>query len=99
MNRIKRKNQSKVESEILNLDSFQAIENIRQKGRSDTVRYTKSGKIMDIAKKLEMQMTKGEDTIEEKVEENKNSNVFDIVSVQPIIKKKKKNKIIFNYED
>ena len=99
MNRIKRKNQSKVESEIVNPDSFQVIENFRQKGRSDTVRYTKSGKIMDIAKKLEMQMTKGEDTIEEKVEENKNSNVFDIVSVQPIIKKKKKNKIIFNYED
>ena len=39
MNRIKRKNQSKVESEILNSESLKEIANIRQKGRSDTVRY------------------------------------------------------------
>ena len=99
MNRIKRKNQSKVESEILNSESLKEIANIRQKGRSDTVRYNKSGKIMDIAKKLEMEMTKGESPVKEKVEEHKNATVLDIVSVQPIIKKKKKNKIIFNYED
>ena len=101
MDRIKRKNQSKVEAELAKSESLQTIMKIHSKGRSETVRYAKSGKIMDIAKKLEMQMGKGDSENSNKIIENKdeNSNIFEIVSAQPIIKKKKKNKIIFNYED
>ena len=36
---------------------------------------------------------KEENIIDEKVDENKNSNVLGIILMQPIIKKKKKNKI------
>ena len=101
MDRIKRKNQSKVEAELAKSESLQTIMKIHSKGRSETVRYAKSGKIMDIAKKLEMQMGKGDSENSNKIIENKdeNSNIVEIVSTQPIIKKKKKNKIIFNYED
>ena len=101
MDRIKRKNQSKVEAELAKSESLQTIMKIHSKGRSETVRYAKSGKIMDIAKKLEMQMGKGDSENSNKIIENKdeNSNIVEIVSAQPIIKKKKKNKIIFNYED
>ena len=101
MDRIKRKNQSKVEADLAKSESLQTIMKIHSKGRSETVRYAKSGKIMDIAKKLEMQMGKGDSENSNKIIENKdeNSNIVEIVSAQPIIKKKKKNKIIFNYED
>ena len=101
MDRIKRKNQSKVEADLVKNESLQTIMKIHSKGRSETVRYAKSGKIMDIAKKLEMQMGKGDSENLNKIIENKdeNSNIVEIVSTQPIIKKKKKNKIIFNYED
>ena len=101
MDRIRRKNQSKVEAELAKSESLQTIMKIHSKGRSETVRYAKSGKIMDIAKKLEMQMGKGDSENSNKIIENKdeNSNIVEIVSAQPIIKKKKKNKIIFNYED
>ena len=101
MDRIKRKNQSKVEADLAKSESLQTIIKIHSKGRSETVRYAKSGKIMDIAKKLEMQMGKGDSENSNKIIENKdeNSNIVEIVSAQPIIKKKKKNKIIFNYED
>ena len=101
MDRIKRKNQSKVEADLVKNESLQTIMKIHSKGRSETVRYAKSGKIMDIAKKLEMQMGKGDSENSNKIIENKdeNSNIVEIVSAQPIIKKKKKNKIIFNYED
>ena len=101
MDRIKRKNQSKAEADLAKNESLQTIMKIHSKGRSETVRYAKSGKIMDIAKKLEMQMGKGDSENSNKIIENKdeNSNIVEIVSAQPIIKKKKKNKIIFNYED
>ena len=101
MDRIKRKNQSKVEAELAKSESLQTIMKIHSKGRSETVRYAKSGKIMDIDKKLAMQMGKGDSENSNKIIENKdeNSNIVEIVSAQPIIKKKKKNKIIFNYED
>ena len=99
MNRIKKKNQIKNQSEKINSESFKEGELILNKARSETTKYKKSGKIFDIAKKLEIQMTKEENIIDEKVDENKNSNVLGIISMQPIIKKKKKNKINFNFDD
>ena len=99
MNRIKKKNQIKNQSEKINSESFKEGELILNKARTETTKYEKSGKIFDIAKKLEIQMTKEENIIDEKVDENKNSNVLGIISMQPIIKKKKKNKINFNFDD
>ena len=99
MNRIKKKNQIKNQSEKINSESFKEGELILNKASSETTKYKKSGKIFDIAKKLEIQMTKEENIIDEKVDENKNSNVLGIISMQPIIKKKKKNKINFNFDD
>ena len=99
MNRIKKKNQIKNQSEKINSESFKEGELILNKARTETTKYKKSGKIFDVAKKLEIQMTKEENIIDEKVDENKNSNVLGIISMQPIIKKKKKNKINFNFDD
>ena len=99
MNRIKKKNQIKNQSEKINSEPFKEGELILNKAKSETTKYKKSGKIFDIAKKLEIQMTKEENIIDEKVDENKNSNVLGIISMQPIIKKKKKNKINFNFDD
>ena len=103
MNRIKKKNQSIVISNSGNSELSKSVCQIYTKGRSDTVRYAKSGKIMDIAKQLERQIGKGENEKEEKTKENKNenenTNIVDIISTQPIIKKKKRNKINFIYDD
>ena len=93
MNRIKKKNQIKNQSEKINSESFKEGELILNKARTETTKYKKSGKIFDIAKKLEIQMTKEENIIDEKVDENKNSNVLGIISMQPIIK------INFNFDD
>ena len=103
MNRIKRKNQSIVVADSGISDLSKSVNLTHTKGRSDTVRYAKSGKIMDIAKQLERQMGKGENEKEEKISENKNekenTNIVDMISTQPIIKKKKRNKINFIYND
>ena len=98
MNRLKRKNQSKVEPDVINPDSFGEVKRFR----AETVSYKKSGKIMNIAKQLERQMTQQGNIIEETHEENKNEsskNILDVISTQPTIKKKKMNKINFNYDE
>ena len=101
MNRIKKKNQSLIVSDSLNFESSKFVSQIYSKGKSDTIKYAKSGKIMDIAKQLERQIGKGENETEEKVSEskNENTNIVDIITTQPIIKKKKRNKINFIYDD
>ena len=101
MNRIKRKNQSIIESELIKSESFRDNILFQNKGKSDIFKYSKSGKIMEIAKKLELQRAKEEKSIEENPEENKkeNSNIVDIITTAPIIKKKKKKKINFDYDD
>ena len=104
INRIRRKNQSIIsDSNIINSEEFQDLRSTRTRVRSDTVNYGKSGKILNIAKKLELQMNKGDDNdnqnIEPKKNENQNSNLVGVISKQPIIKKKKKkSKINFEFE-
>ena len=102
MNRIKRKNQSIIESELIKSESFRDNILFQNKGKSDIFKYSKSGKIMESAKKLELQKrAKEEKSIEENPKENKkeNSNIVDIITTAPIIKKKKKKKINFDYDD
>ena len=100
MNRIKRKNQSIIESELIKSESFRDNILFQNKGKSDTLKYSKSGRIMEIAKQLELQRAKEVKSIEENPEENKkeNSNIVDIITTAPIIKKKKKKKINFDYD-
>ena len=103
INRIRRKNQSIVpDSNLINSDENQELQKYRAKGRSDTVRVGRSGRILDIAKKLEMQMNNNEDNVNKKIEtkKNENSNLVEIISTQPIIKnKKKKKKINFEFDN
>ena len=104
MNRIGRKNQSIVaNSNIINSEEFQDLISNRSRGRSDTVNFGKSGKILDIAKKLELQMNKGDDNDDRNIEPKKNeisNNLITVISKQPIVKKKKKkSKINLEYED
>ena len=71
---------------------------MRSRGRSDSVN-NESGKILDMAKKLELQMNKGDvngNKNEPKKNENSN-NLIEVISKTPIIKKKKK-KIRNNFE-
>ena len=70
MNRIRRKNQSIIsDSNIINSEEFQDLRSTRTRVRSDTVNYGKSGKILDIAKKLELQMNKGDDNDNQNIEQ------------------------------
>ena len=102
INRIRRKNQSIMpDSNLINSDEYLELQKYRAKGRSDTVRVGRSGRILDIAKKLEMQMNNNEDNTNKKIEAKKkeNSNLVEIISTQPIIKnKKKKKKINFEFD-
>ena len=89
------------DSNLINSDEYLELQKCRAKGRSDTVRVGRSGRILDIAKKLEMQMNNNEDNANKKIETKKkeNSNLVEIISTQPIIKnKKKKKKINFEFD-
>ena len=89
------------DSNLINSDEYLELQKYRAKGRSDTVRVGRSGRILDIAKKLEMQMNNNEDNANKKIEAKKkeNSNLVEIISTQPIIKnKKKKKKINFEFD-
>ena len=103
MNRIRRKNQSLIsDSNQLNTEEYPEFQNYQTKRRFDTVRIGKSGKILDIAKKLEKQINKSEDNTNKNIEtkKNENSNMVEIISTQPVIKnKKKKKKINFVLDD
>ena len=89
------------DSNLINSDEYLELQKYRAKGRSDTVRVGRSGRILDIAKKLELQMNNNEDNANKKIETKKkeNSNLVEIISTQPIIKnKKKKKKINFEFD-
>ena len=104
MNRIGRKNKSiETDSNIINSEKFQALPSMKSRGSSDSVNYGKSGKILDIAKKLELQMNKGDDNDNQNIEPKENEGsggLITVISKQPIIKKKKKkSKINLEYEN
>ena len=106
MNRIRKKNQTVIDknNEISN-NIFNALQNLDNKGE---IKYRQSFKIMEIAKKLEKEITKqdeNEKENEEKQNDNdndnntkyRNSSVIEIISLKPIDnKKKKKHRISFN---
>ena len=94
MDRIRKRTQTQGKNSRPNFFQFQNKIN-----NKENYEYKQSGKIMEIAKKLERQMTKGEDNTENEIkeEENTNSNdILNIISKQKIIKKKKKSKVDFN---
>ena len=94
MDRIRKRTQTQGKNSRPNYFQFQNKIN-----NKENYEYKQSGKIMEIAKKLERQMTKGEDNTENEIkeEENTNSNdILNIISKQKIIKKKKKSKVDFN---
>ena len=106
MNRIRKKNQTVIDNnnEISN-NIYNVLQNFENKGE---VKYRQSLRIMEIAKKLEKEITK-QDENDKKEEEIQNDNnddnntkyrnscVIDLISLKPIdSKKKKKNKIGFN---
>ena len=94
MDRIRKRTQTQGKNSRPNFFQFQNKIN-----NKENYEYKQSGKIMEIAKKLERQMTKGEDNTENEIkeEENTNSNdILNIISKQKIIKKKKRSKVDFN---
>ena len=103
MNRIRKKNQTVVDNnnEISN-NIFNVLQNFENKDSKGEVKYRQSLRIMEIAKRLEKEITK-QDENEKKDEEKQNNNnndnntkyrnscVIDLISLKPIDSKKKKN--------